>query len=389
MKVYHQTGHNYKWNIESFVEDNVGDGLIFSPMNISYSNLEKLSREVKNVSFFDPQLYLPKDAKGKLNTYKFFPTNLVDGFKTPDFNSTKTEIAKECISFQTDNDFKYIVIPARYFEVIPSDYYDQFFNYIIEPFLTIVSKKNIEKEILLTLIVKQSYLMNDNNLKELLNWVTALPEIDGVYLIFENDIQSKLIKNAGYLFSILKFIHILKSNELSVHIGYCNLEGIIFSIANPDSISMGSYENLRKFRINRFESKVNKPWPPNPRLYSSLLLQMIDYGYLDGIKTLSPEWNKVFEDSKYHPIMFQPDYNWHFQKPETYKHFFLTYYKQILKFPSGQFEKIEYLKSSLNKAIEIFLQFKENGIILDDNSDGSHLPFWLTSVNMFNKYIME
>jgi len=63
MKVYHQTGHNIKWNIDSFKEG-VGDGLIFSPINIDADKLLGLNNNLKQSGFLDPQLYLLNQAKG-------------------------------------------------------------------------------------------------------------------------------------------------------------------------------------------------------------------------------------------------------------------------------------------------------------------------------------
>ncbi len=85
MNLYHQTGHNYKWNVQSYLDDNTGNGLILSPMNISYSDLLKIPTNVKKNCLFDSQYYIPNDVKGKLSSYDFFPANMVDDFKTIDF----------------------------------------------------------------------------------------------------------------------------------------------------------------------------------------------------------------------------------------------------------------------------------------------------------------
>ena len=61
MKVYHQTGHRFRWNIDSFIDDKTGSGLIFSPVNIDSKKWLNTPNEIKKVSFFDPQLYLPKE----------------------------------------------------------------------------------------------------------------------------------------------------------------------------------------------------------------------------------------------------------------------------------------------------------------------------------------
>lgn len=65
MKVYHQTGFRDKWNIESFL-NGVGDGLIFSPINIDADKLLALDVKLKHSGFLDPQLYLLNEAEKEL-----------------------------------------------------------------------------------------------------------------------------------------------------------------------------------------------------------------------------------------------------------------------------------------------------------------------------------
>jgi len=390
MDVYHQAGHNTIWNYESLRKDNAGWGIIFSPVNLKSEKLVAIDSEIKKRSFLDPQFYMPKDPKSKLSTYGFFPANLKDDFQTSDFEVAKTQINKLCIDFQLRNDFKYVVIPTRYFKVLPSDYYEQFSDYFINPFLDYYHSLMTDKRILLTVIVKQVQLMNDDSRYELLNWLTGIQGIDGIYLIFENNFLTKQIKNSEYLFNALTFIHALRSNELEVHIGYTNTEGVLYSIADPNSVSMGSYENLRQFDVNRFNSSVKgAPNPPNPRLYSRQLFQSIDYGYIGGIRKLYSQLDTLFEDSRYKPLMFKPEYNWHFTKPEPYKHYFLTFSTQISQLPSFVTEKIVFLKNSFRSALKIFGEIEAAGVNLDENSNGSHLNFWLTTISMYEKYLRE
>ena len=125
-----------------------------------------------------------------------------------------------------------------------------------------------------------------------------------------------------------------------------------------------------------------------PDLYSRDLFQLIDYGYIGGIQTLY-DFNRVFENSKYHPLMFKPQYKWHFSKPEPYKHYFMLFSSQVATLPDSLGDRINALKTSFQSAIEINQKMTSVGIFMDDNSDGSHLPFWLTSIFMFEKYLKE
>lgn len=388
MKVYHQTGFRHNWNIESF-QKNVGDGLIYSPINIDADKLLHFDNCVKETGFLDPQLYLLNEAKGTLDTYPYFPGNLKPDFTTPDLDTSHLQLAQLCVDFQIANNFQYIVIPTRYYADNPTSYFVQSSDYFITPFCDYSKQKGIKKKILLSVIVKGIMLTDEEKRNEALNWITGHLNIDGVYLIFENNFTSKQIKDFDFLLNALKFIKVLKDNALEVHLGYTNTEAILYSIVMPDSITIGSYENLRSFGIKRFQDSENGPMRgPRARLYSSQLLQWMDYQYIDAMSTLVEHYENYFDDSEFRPLMFTPDYNWQFQKPEPYKHYFYVFDRQIKSLPSSQDDRMETLKVQIKKAVSLF-QTIEESVLLDDDSDGSHLPTWYNVINAFQKEVSK
>lgn len=382
MKVLHQLGHRYNWNLDS-LKSGYGDGVIFSPVNIDSDKLISLPKEIRACSFLDPQMYLLGTEKASNVSYPFFPGNIKAGFSTADLDIANNIIAKECISYQIKAGLKYIVIPARYLDVPLEKYIDQMTNGFINPFLEYKESKNIKSPFLLTVVVLQSVLMDEDLRDELLGWMTGIQNIAGFYLIFDNKFHAKQIKDFDYLRYALSFINILKANQFEVHIGYANTEGLLYSVAMPDSISMGSYENLRNFRISRFEvSEKKKMRSPNPRLYSSKLMQWIEYNYIQSMRQMIPNYEILFDKSEFSPLMFTPSYNWHFNKPELYKHYFEVFSKQIKELPPTQTERLNYLQEHIKIAISLFKKINEK-ILLDEDSDGSHLPIWYNVLSDF------
>ncbi len=298
-------------------------------------------------------------------------------------------MAKQNLDFQLTNNFQYVIIPTRYFEFISDNSYEQLKQYYVTPFAEGIKQRKISKKVLLTVIVRHEQLMDENKRNFLLNWITGINNIDGVYLIFESQFTSKQIKDPQYLLNAMVFIHSLKVNDLEVHLGYTNTEGILYSLAEPDSISMGSYENLRSFNIKRFitPEKKKQQRGPTARLYSGKLFQWIEYGYIESIVKLYDNWENIFENSRYNPLMFKEEFKWHFNKPELYKHYFLIYSKQVKGLPKTYNEKIKWLSKSFKSAINIFDDIKEKRINIDSDSDGSHLYHWLNTIEMYNKYL--
>lgn len=389
MKLLHQTGHNYKWNLQSYEDDKAGDGLILSPCNIKLEKIAALSEGIKKASIFDPQLYLPSDCRGGLSTYSYFPTNFTNSFSTSDFDGLKSQIAKECVSLQMTNPFTHAVIPTRYFEREPANFLDQMQEYFVEPFINEIEQYD-RKPILLTLIMDDRKLCDENIRNMTLDWVTGIKEIDGVYLIFDFPRNTKQIKDADLLSEALYFISSLKQNQLEVCVGYVNTEALLYSLAFPDFVTCGSYDNLRCFSIKRFRmAEETQQQGPKARLYSSLLLQWIEHTYISPIQQLYAKWQDVFSDSKYKPLMFNPEFNWHFQKPELYKHYFIEIDRQIKRFPQTYEDRRQHLVEKVKKAIAVFSEIDAAGVFLDPNSDGSHLYHWLTAIKLFEKKVED
>lgn len=384
MKVYHQVGHNFRWNIDSY-NDGCGDGLILSPVNMEADKLLSLPEATRRKSFLDPQMYLLGTERASIVSYPFFPGNIKAGFSTTDLDSSNTQIAQLCTDYQLLAEMEYVVIPTRYLEATPSKYLEQMMGGFVLPFLDYKMKKGIERPYLLTVVVKQSVLTTEELRDELLNWMTGIQGIVGFYLIFDNDFHSKQIKDFNYLRNALYFIHVLKMNSFEVHIGYTNTEGIIYSAAMPDSVSIGAYENLRNFRISRFETPDGKRRQgPNPRLYSSKLLQWVEYTYIQSMEQMIPNYEAFFDDSKYRPLMFEETYKWHFTKPELYKHYFEVFSTQIKSLPEIQMERIATIKQWIQDALTCYGKIKK-AILLDDESDDSHLPTWFNVLNAYQQ----
>lgn len=382
-EIYHQLGHNFKWNLDSLELDQCGDGVILAPRYMKKDTISSLSENLKRSSIFDPQFYLPDSPKGKLETYDFFPDNAAGGFCTEDYSECAIGGAKSCISFQEENNFKYIVIPTRYYRGTPSDFIQNQENLFVRPFLDQIGNK-YKNPLLLQVILNDLMLKDDDYISDILNWITSL-EIEGVYLIIEANSSSKQIKDADYLLSLFKFIDALKTNNLKVVIGYLNTEAVLLSLADPDIVTMGTYENTRAFKIRTFEiTEDSVQAGPNPRLYISKLLQWIEYPYISFIRRAYKNLEDIFDINKYQAEMFEKSFNWHFSKPQLYKHHFLVFSDQLRRLSKLKGKKrYEMLKNMLSSSIEKFEELSSKGIVLDTNSDGSHLYIWATVANIY------
>ena len=79
-------------------------------------------------------------------------------------------------------------------------------------------------------------------------------------------------------------------------------------------------------------------------------------------------------------------FNWHFSKSEIYKHYFEVFYRQIKSLSDNQIDRIEQLKEMITLAMSNYKTIEES-VLLDGDSDGSHLPIWYNVLNSFKKSI--
>ena len=387
IEINHQCGHNTVWNIDSFCKDKIGDGLIFSPSDFEKEKVEKLDLKIKESSFFDPQYYLPKSDKKKLQTYNFFPNAFMNNdYSTVNYEEKAYDDAYKCVEFQKNNSFNRIIIPCVYKENFTDKYLAIQKELYIIPFVSAIEKLNVNKPVFLTLILKDNYLFDKEIREEILSFATSFQAIDGIYIIPEHVETYKRVRDEKYLFELMKFIDKLRENELLVHLGYTDIEGFILSLSDITSISIGAYENTRCFSIEKFKSNVGKRQGPNPRVFSAKLLQNVEYTYLAPLETLYDKYDELFEDNEYKIKLFEPTFQWHFTKPEIYKYYFCEYSKLLQKLPGEYDERYQFILEKIKESMIYYKEINDSGVLLDERSNGDHLIHWTNAINMYNKY---
>jgi len=383
MKILHQAGHNTSWNLESFQNENCGDGIIFSPVHYSMERLTKIDSKVKKVSLFDPQFYIPDSQKVKLHSYEFFPEKITNGFSTTDFEGVAHKSAAMCLDFQLENDFESIVVPARYFPELVSDYIEKQRAFTVEPFLAELEKRKIKKKVLLSLPVTTAMTQDKGYRQQILNWITSYPEISGVYLLTEIGETTKQICTPEKLQTQVDFIRDLQGANLHVIAGYCNTESVILTLLEPYAVTIGAYENTRTFSIDKFLEEESDKRGPAPRLYFPKLLNWMRYDTAIEIKDDHPDiWKKIYVPTIHSETIFKTGRP-HFTKPELYKHHFQLISEQLRDLSKKELGgRVEAVKEIISGAKSLYQEIEASGVMyFDRNCSGDHLPIWNRVVN--------
>lgn len=408
IRIYHQCGFRYKWNTEIKNTDNVGDGFIISPLDMNMDILKNLDDKELETSFLDPQFYSLNLYRENYLSYKFLDE--IDNIY--DYSIQKNNIAKKCVDFQNNISFKYITIPTIDFDLLTleesySEIYDDiksesddssYFNsnsiktsllkkLILDPFTKYIVENRISKQVILTIIFNDEMAKNSDLFNSMLATITNNEIICGIYLIPQNNRTFKRISDINFLIKILEFIHILRDNDLEVIIGYSDIESILYTVAGATAIPIGIYENLRKYDGLKFSNSDYNGRGPNPRVFSNKLLQWIEYQYLPVIKS-NDDLTKYFEQNNYFQETQEKDYNWHFSKPQCYKHYMVSFTNLISQLPSNLDERYKYVDKLLEQANNAFNDLS-NFMFFDNNSSGDHINKWRTALKSYYNKIKE
>jgi hypothetical protein len=379
MLIFHQAGHNSVWN-KNTLQKNIGDGLIISPVHWDFDKVSGLDNKIKRVSLFDPQFYVPDSQKTRLNSYNFFPENFMNGFATDDFAAVAYDAAQLCVDFQIGNNFRALVIPARYYNDMLTDFIEKQRVFSVDPFLNYVEKKKVRKDIFLTLPLTASMIGDNKYRVQLLNWVTSYPQITGVYLLVTFDESLKQICSHQKLMDYIYFVNELSRADLKVICGYCNTEAILWTILLPHAVTIGAYENTRRFSIDKFLDDESEVRGPAPRIYFPKLLNWVRFDTAMEIKEDLPDlWKKVYTPTKALEALLKGGARPHFTKPELYYHHFELIHGQIKEVASlsKASERISLVKKWIDAASELYSEIHAEGILFyDNNCKGEHLPGW-------------
>src|SRR3569623_32642 len=388
ISLYHQVGHNPNWNLESYQDDGCGDGLILSPVHQNIEAIKKLSPAIKKCSLFDPQYYLPNSQKAKLNSYEFFPEFISGGFSTVTFSASARESAKRCVAFQVEQEFLGIVIPARHFTEMNPDYASEQAAYTVEPFLREISDVQQGPPVWLTLPLTSAMIKHSGYRTSILNWVTSYPEIDGVYVIIEDERETKQIQSSELFIAQLDFLAELRAADLEVIVGHCNTESLLFTLIEGCAITFGSIENTRMFSKDKFVSSIEERRSPRARIYLAGLLIWLQFVQARSIKRDAPDfWELVFEPNQYGDNAIETPTEPFFNQPALYKHYFLSFQKQIRTLSlQDSFGRYELLRSWLTTAIKLDDELQSRRFDLERHGRGDHLQPWLDTINSYYRH---
>jgi hypothetical protein len=381
MKVTHVLGHNSNWNVESYLEHNIGEYFLITAFThgINYDS-KKILKNVHDVSMIDLQFYGKKKSakidKGKLSEFSFHPANCSKDEVT---NVYFENCVKQAIQFQKEKKIENIIIPLFYENEEVKD--------IISTIKTLnkyVSGLNREnKKYFMTLPFANHIIINKDKVEEILFACTDMDIcFDGYFIACENkpEYRRKITSDIKILRNLSRVLKTFKQQDFETIYAYANWDAIIYlAQTDIDYVTIGTYENLRKFDIKRFTENESGGGSKG-YYFSDKLLNMVraddvtiirDTGNLHIIRN---EKN-IFSD-----IILKEGYPWNIHKPDVNKNYLLSISRLLYKISSINDLEVrkEYVMGLIDTAINNYNNLESKYIYLNNESSNYHLNVWKT-----------
>ena len=381
MKLIQILGHNSNWNIESHLEQNIGDEFLIAAFTFgSHYQENKRLLPILSKSMIDMQFYGQKKSadlsKGKLSDFDFHPANFAADDEPT--NVVITNCIQKAIAYQEANGFSKIIIP-HYYE-----------DNDVEAIISIIKcvnaylkcNKHDGKEYYMTLPLANDIIRNNEKIDKLLLELTDMHIVfDGYFIACENKPEQghKLSVDDKLMNNLSKVLRILRAQSFKTIYAYANWDALFYlAQTDIDYITIGTYENLRNFSIKRFVEDISGG-ASEGYYFSEKLLNVIRAKDLvnirhNGMLPLIKNDRNVFSN-----IILDVDYKWNIHKPDVNKNYLLAI-SRLLK----EISEIEDIRDRTLRVLALIKQAQDRYQILNDNyvvlqSEGRnyHLDKWM------------
>ena len=306
MKLFAQHGHQPSNKIIQGLEENVVDGVIYSPRYVSPQKLNLLIDEVRNSNekseiTIDPEFYAtyhienPNNQLGNLTDWKhFIPQRRRDlvTVKTIDIVLQKT--------FETMNAYK----PSAF--ISPNIYISESFDSMeagisinfISRAKRLATNFNDAIPVYATLAIDHKTLLNIDDFRTFLNDITALDEPpDGFYILIgrgiineRSDIVNSEIAYSAVIGGWMLINYILSINDYKVINGYSDILSPFLGAVGGYAGATGWWSNLRSFTLGKYiRPERSGGRLPNIRYLSKKLLNRLKLEERENYSEIVPE----------------------------------------------------------------------------------------------------
>ncbi len=369
-------------------------GAVFAPREEKYVNIYKYCKDDlildRKYCFLDPQLYYAT-FEGKifknLEENIYYPTKLTRRDwrkKTPELINFLDSHAEQSRNI-SDN----LVTPGFYIQSL-----DWKFDYSIDIYEYCYENYNFSRYYL-SLLISNNFFHSKSDVDEMIeDIIDNVDHKEGIYfsICYEKSQDNNYeYIDAQNLANILYFVYSLKKEGFDILIGYTFVNSILFAMLGCEYVATGWFNNLRKFRNDRFEETDNM----GRRKKRYLSLPLFTYITFENLNNISRNMNirKLLSKCSIDEYMVED------QDAISFVDLELQYWEALNKFIEevNSYEtladKIKFVLSQINNAKDLYKVILEN---LEDHNkeaynrikaESKHLDSWIMGIETFKNRV--
>ncbi|MGN1167760.1 MAG: hypothetical protein ACI4S2_15185 [Lachnospiraceae bacterium] len=393
-KILAQHGAAKGKKIDTAIADETLSGAIFAPREESFDSIEKyyLSNEAlfPDTCFLDPQLYY-STFEGKifkhLEDSPDFPTDITRRDwrkKTPKLIQYLDEHANRSSVISSS-----LITPGFYIQGL-----DWKFDYSLDIYEYCFEHYGFE-HYYLSLLISNSFFHSKSDVDEMIEDITDnIDNKDGIYFsICYEKMEEKNYEftDAQNLANILYFVYSLKKLGFNIIVGYTFINSVLFAMLDCQYVATGWFNNLRKFKKDRFEEASNVG--RRKKRYTSLPL--FTYITLKNLNLISEndDMSIFLSDCDIDEYILDDQDSVSFVDLEQQYWQALSIFIDKINTRSTVSEKVDFVLSEIRHAKTLYNDILES--LTDDDretynrikSNASHLDPWIMAIETFKNRI--
>lgn len=385
MSAYQQMGHNSD-NLLHDPDLTAYKGVILSPVNHDVAALIDKTRRASLFrqfdTIFDPQLYVPKAARGQLTTWGYYPSDLDSSDLAAGswWRNLTDKVIGACDAMKPDAICSPAQVPAREFS---PDYFASTVDtgtYLHKQLATNTRTRAIQ-----TAIVQLNYLAAAPDRPLQTASILSKSPCEEIYLVLDNNTKPRLeFSDWEQILGAMRLIRALEDAGHRVTVAFACADMVLWKAAGASHCGTGKFFNLRRFTSTRFEPEEAKGGSQIPYFFEEGLFAFLRAADVVNIRAAAPDilaqtiktnpLAQEFIDAMADPEKSQLNVGW-----RQYLRWFVTAEQRI---ESGELA----LPAALAAAARNWETVKGKHIVIaEPKNDGSWLPAWSKALDAFLK----
>jgi hypothetical protein len=227
-------------------------GAILSPVNCTkeetIGHVTRM-RELQDFDvIFDPQLYLPRSARGCLPSWDYFPRD-VDTVDLSDSSWWRTAVDNLLASMGAVRPDA-VCSPAMVPRAFPDSFYEQLVS--VSDYLT-RGLANTSTRSIMTVIVRMQDLSEPGRALVIAS-ILSRAETEDIYLVFLSEKEPRReYTEAEEIKGAMKLIASLEGAGMHVLVGFCSSDIVLWKSVGASACATGKFFNIRRFTLSRFD----------------------------------------------------------------------------------------------------------------------------------------